>query len=240
MRVTINETEVNIPSSLNEITLIQRIEFQRQHGYLLDEMLKSILEMPDEFERELELVEFQTEKMFRTFSFFTGVAVEVLKESSFKNDIANIYYATLAPLFEEVEITELQREFTWNGDTWSLPPIELKNGDKMKFGELIDSKQIVKDMIEMGASKWEYMLPLCAIYLRKKDEAYEESFLYEGSQRQEEMKGLPMSIALHVSFFLRSTASTWSSTSRYSGRRKLRQAEETRRSTLRNLDGLTS
>jgi len=48
-------------------------------------------------------------------------------------------------------------------------------------------------------------LNLSAIYLRKKGEEYDESFLYEGSDRLELMKQLPMDIALAVGFFLSSS-----------------------------------
>jgi hypothetical protein len=90
-----------------------------------------------------------------------------------------------------------------NNETWVLPATELKHGDAMSFGEIIDSKQRVKDMAEIGLSKVEQLLPLSAIYLRKKEEDYKEEFLYEGSERQELMKSLPMDIAEQVGFFLR-------------------------------------
>jgi hypothetical protein len=234
VRVQVNDAWVTIPSSLSEITLWQRIEFQRQHGNELDEILKSILEMEEGFEKEAELLEYQMEKMFRTFSFFTGTTVEALKESSFINEISSIYYASLAPLFDDEDKVELQQEFLWNGEFWHLHGPELKNGDKMKFGELIDSKQIVKQMIDLGAGQWEYALPLCAIYLRKKDEPYQERFLYEGSARQEMMKELPMDIAMNVLFFSLVTVNIYLNTFQSSGLQRLGKQASTLRSTLIN------
>lgn len=220
MRVTINGKEVIIPSSLSEITLQQRIDYQNNVGEELEKMLKSIFEMPEDFERELEMIEFQNEKMFRTFAFFAGVSTQSLKESEFVNDIANIYYSTLHTLFEDEDKIDLQQEFAWNNEMWHLHTPELKNGDKMKFGELIDAKQIIKDMIELGANRWECILPLCAIYLRKKGEQYEESFLYEGSERRELMKSLPLDIAMQVGFFLLFSLNTYQNTLQYSGQVK--------------------
>lgn len=213
MRVIINDKEVVFPSSLSEYTLGQRIAFHQEHGVLLDQMLESILKMEDEFQKELEMVNYQLEKMFRTFAFFAGCTLEAVKEDKFIDDISNIYYSCLAVLFDEEKSLELQRSFLWKGEQWELAEPELKNGSKMKFGEFIDAKQTVKDMSDLGAGKWEAMLPLCAIYLRKKDEQYKEEFLFEGSERMELMKELPMDMAMQVGFFLNSCLNFYINTS---------------------------
>lgn len=212
MRIQLNDKEVVIPSSLSEFTLGQRIAFNNQCGQELDEMLQSILAMPDGMDRDLELTEFQMEKMFRTFAFFTGTTPEALKESEFIDDIARIYYASMVTMFEEEQAAELKTEFVWKGEDWELHPPELKHGSKMTFGEFIDSKQLIKDMNDAGKGKWEYMLPLSAIYFRKKGEAYQEEFLYEDSERLQLMNELPMDIVLQVGFFLTSSLNTYLST----------------------------
>lgn len=205
MKILLNDKEITLPSSLSEITLGQRIAFQKEHGDLLDKMLESILAMEDELLRELELVEFSFEKMFRTFSFFASVPVSVVKESKFVDDIANIYYSCLAVLFEDEANQQLKSEFVFEGELWELAPPEVKHGDKRTFGEFIDAKQTVKDMSDLGNGKWESLLPLCAIHLRKKGEAYSKEFLYEDSERLALMKKVPMDIAMQVGFFLSSS-----------------------------------
>ncbi len=212
MRVQINEDWVVIPSSIDEITLKQRIDFQEQHGNLLIQMAESINSIEDEFERELESTQFQFEKMFRTFSFFSGVSLEVLKESEFIDKIAAIYYANLAGLLEQEEAFEPKTSFIWKDAEWVLASPELKHGDKMTFGELIDSKQMIQNMVNLGKNRWECLLPLCAIFLRRKDEAYQESFLYDGSERLELMESLPLDIALQVAFFLKVSLSIYTDT----------------------------
>lgn len=212
MHIRINDRTITFPSSLAEFTLGQRIDFHEQYGRQLDEMAKSILKMEDGPEKELETMHYSFEKMFRTFGFFAGVDPEVLKESDFVDDIANIYHANLATLFEDEQQIELQKDFTWSGDVWELHAPELKHGSKMKFGEFIDSKQLIKDMIDLGNGKWDYMLPLCAIFLRKKGEEYQESFLYEDSERLQLMRSLPMNMAMAVGFFLTSSVNIYLST----------------------------
>lgn len=220
MRITVNDIEVIIPSSLSEMTLGQRIDFQIEHGNELDEMVKSIMAIKDEQEKELETIEFFFEKMFRTFAFFAGTTVEAVKESSFIDEISSIYHSSMAVLFEEEQSLEVQRFHYFKNEQWELQPPQLKNGDRMSFGEFIDSKQLVKDMVELGKGKWEYLLPLCAVYLRKKDELYDESFLYEGSERLTLMRDLPMDIAMQVGFFLSSTQNIYMNTLKSSGNQK--------------------
>lgn len=221
MRVIINDTEIILPSSLAEFTLGQRIAFQEEHGNLLDQMLKSILEdITDDLEKEVELVVYQEEKMIRTLSFFTNIPVDTIKETEYLDEIANIYYSSLAALMDDEAKVELKDEYTFKGETWVLHPPELKNGSKIKFGEFIDSKQLIKDMIELGKGKWEYMLPICAIFFRKQGEAYSEEFTFEGSERMELLKDLPMDIVMAVGFFLSSSMNMYINTFLSSGQAK--------------------
>lgn len=225
MRILVNDKEVVFPSSLSEYKLGQRIAFHKEHGDLLDKMLDSILAMEDEWLKELELVNFQLEKMYRTFAFFAGCTVEAAKEEKFINDVSNIYHSCLSILFEEEKNMDLQRSFIWKDEEWEIAPPELKHGDKMKFGEFIDAKQTVKDMADLGMGKWESMLSVCAVYLRKKGEAYKQEFLYEGSERMEMMKDLPMNIAMQVGFFLNSILNFYLNTLQYSGSQEQKEVE---------------
>lgn len=211
MRLKINDTWVVLPTSLREITLKQRIDFQREHGDLLDQMLNSINQIQDEDEREIELLEFSFEKMFRTISFYSGFSVESLKQSMFVNELTDIYVATLSSLFSDETFIEEnpQYEFMWNDEKWFLYTPELKNSSKMTFGEFIDAKQIVQDMVKLGKNRWECLLPLCCIYLRKEDEMYKEEFVYDDSERHKLMESVPLDIALHVGFFLSSSLNSF-------------------------------
>lgn len=217
MRFILNGEEYNLPTDLTEITLKQRIDYQRLHGDLLDEMFKSISDMAEGPEKEIELTGFKTELMLRTVSFFTGLDIEVLRESSFLKDIIRIYNSSVKVLFTQEDSLELETEFEWLGKIWHLYKPELENGDKMKCGQLADAKQRLKDMIKLGANQWESLKPLCVIYLLQEGEEYEESFLFEGSERLQLMDNLPMNIALQVGFFLLSTQNIWINTFLFSG-----------------------
>lgn len=216
MQISINNTWITIPSSLSEITLKQKIDFQKQYGDSLLEMAKSIHDMPDGFEKELEMTQFQVEQMFKTMAFFCNCTEQALKESEFIDKIAGIYYSCLSQLNEQNELLELQQSHVWNEEEWFIDHPELKNGDRMTFGEFIDAKQIIQDMVNVGNNRWECLLPLCAIFLRKKGEAYDESFLFEDSERLKLMQTLPFNIALNVGFFLTSSLNMYIEAFRFS------------------------
>lgn len=195
----LNDTEIEMPSLL---TLGQRITFYEQYGRALDEQKDTISKMVDGDDKELEIVNYNYEKMLRVFAFIADISLETVKESEFIDVIATVYYSRLAELFDDISIEEPKTEFEFNGGQWLLSEPELKNGGLMSFGEFIDAKMLVKDMIEAEKSKWEIVKYLAAIYLRKKDEKYKEEFLYESSDRLKVMEELPMDIAGHVDFFL--------------------------------------
>jgi hypothetical protein len=238
MKILVNDIEVDFPSSLSQITLGQRIDFHQQHGLELDKMAESIRVMEDGPLKELEILGFSFEKMFRTFSFFANVSVDAIKESKFIEDIAQVYYSCLAVLIEDEQDLEAMTEFEFKGELWELQSPEVWNGSKHKFGEFVDAKQIVKDMVELGNGKWEYMLPLCAIYLRKKGEDYKEEFLYPGSERLELMKDLPMDVAMQVGFFLSITMNLFINTLKSLPNQEQRPEENSQGSTLK--DGVGS
>lgn len=232
MRIIINDTEKNIPSSLSEMTLGERIGFHNTHGRELEQMAISIIAMEEGPLKEIEVAEYNVTKMIRTMSFFTGFTVASLEQSGFIDEIAVIYHSAMSVLFDDEAEVELAQSYEWNGEKWELHPPELKNNSHMKFGEFVDSKQVIKDLSELAAGKWEQMLHLCAIYLRRPGEPYREEFLYEGSERLELMRTLPMDIALAVGFFLSSSmhisiAALRSSTSRPSSQGRTKKSTST-------------
>lgn len=216
MRVLVNDKEVVFPSSLSEITLGQRIAFHEQYGKELGLMAESINAMPEGVDKDLEAMEFYFEKAIRTFAFFARATPQSIKDSKFIDDVMTIYHSCLAVLMEEEYTMAPKYSFVWNNEEWVIDAPELKHGSKMKFGELIDAKQAIKDMADLGQGRWEQMLKMCAIYLRKKGEPYKEEFLYEGSDRIELMKSLPMDIAIHVGFFLTTIINFYLNISTYS------------------------
>ncbi len=203
MKIIVNDREVNLPISHQEVTIGQVIDFDDQYGREFKERFQKISEIEDDFEMEVELASYNFDLAMTLFAFFAGATVEAVKESrQYVDEIFKIGNDILKPLiYEHPTVDDQQRLFEWNGDIWALPEPLLIHGSPMTFGEFIDAKQLIKDQIEVGVDKLEYLPKICAIFLRRQDEAYAESFLYENSHRLQLMHSLPMDIAAAVSVF---------------------------------------
>jgi len=216
MRVRINTREITLPDNKSEVTLGQRLDFQTEHGDLLDKMADSISKMEDAPDKEVEVLEFYFEKVFRVFSFFSGVPVDDLRDGRHIDKILFFYNASLAACVEPRDDTlELRGAYTFKGERWELPAPELKQGDPMTFGEVIDPKQMTKDAFTLGLGEWYALLRICAVFLRRPGEPYEEAFLFEGSDRVKMMRDLPLAIAEEVAFFLSRSITSCVSRSMY-------------------------
>lgn len=197
MTLLINDTEIQIPHTIGDVTIGQRIDFHDQYGRDLAARAKEISQLEDGEEQEIALAELSLDRMYCAFAFFTGCTVDAVRDSTYVDQVAAVYYGLLADLLVDPEINETN-VFLWNDERWYLPDAILKHGDQMTFGEFIDAKQLVKDHIESGSDNLEYLVQICAIFLRKEGESYKESFLYEQSDRLLLMRTLPMDIAAAV------------------------------------------
>lgn len=219
MKVKINDQEYDLPASLAAVTLSQRIEFDKVYGKALREQLKKIIEMKDERLKEMEFTEYHCKVACQSISFFAGIPLETVYNTSIE-DVLAIYYSTMKGYAEDIDFAnkefELKHEFAWKDAIWTIAPPELKTDSKMTFGEFITSKQVVQNMMDLGDEKWGALLPLCCIFFRKRDEPFNEEFTNEGSERYVLMKTLPLEFALHVAFFLKSCQSFYLSISQSS------------------------
>ncbi|SHK93088.1 hypothetical protein SAMN05444266_101625 [Chitinophaga jiangningensis] len=231
MRILINDMEVVIPSSLSEITLGQRIDFHNQFGKAFDAHLDSIMAMEDGVPRDIEIMDLNLQKAYAAFSFFSEIDIDVLRQSAFTDEILQIYHSSLAQLFQHEQEIVLQDTYYFNGEKWQLSTPELHPGHRMRFGEFIDAKQIALDLYDFGQGKWDVMLRLCAIYLRREGEEYAAEFTRENSQRLQLMRSLPLEIALSVAFFLSASMSIYYNTSRFSHEVGLKHMSPTQLST---------
>lgn len=199
MKFKFQKKEYNFPTSLSDITLKQRIDFNDLYG-------KEMMEKQKELDPvdEVAMVENHLEMACKAVSFFSGIPLE----DTFKipmNQILNVYEHCLKSLLDQQDEMELAVEFFWNDAIWILEQPELNYQSEMSFNEFLTSKQIVKSMADVGNGQWEALPYLCAIFLKKENEAFDEGWMTEGNERMELMKSLPLDIALQVGFFLKSS-----------------------------------
>ena len=209
MKFLYKDSEYEIPTSLSQITLRQKIEFDAIYGEKIEALKNEVFgdENKEVDDIDTMLLTFSVAAM--NFSFFSGIPLEEVEQNIAVDDVLNIYYSCFYQLFQQEEELELQPEYLWNDEFWKLESPELTFESKITFNEFITSKQIVKQMSELASGHWESLPYLACVYLKREDESFEEKWLAPGSERMEMMLDLPMDIAVAVAFFLQSSMSMY-------------------------------
>jgi len=203
------DTEYSFPGSLLEITLAKRIEFYEQHGRKLDELAGKISKIDNAFDREAESNIWHLDMAIRSFSFFTEIDEKEIRRYVDIPSLLTIYNDHIQPLLKQEQEVVLKNEYEFEGETWVLSSPELIASSKITFNEFLHSKEIVRQMNQVGKGKWDSLPYLCAIYLRKPGEPFTEYLVADNSDRIKLMLKLPMDIAIAVGFFLTGILNTY-------------------------------
>lgn len=216
MKFMYKDSEYDVPTSLSQIKLRQKIEFDNLYGERIEALKNEVFGDENKEVSDLDsmLLTFSVAAM--NFSFFTGISLEEVEQNIAVDDVLNIYYSCFYQLFQQEEELELQPEYLWKDEFWKIGAPELTFESKITFNEFITSKQIVKQMSELASGHWESLPYLACVYLKREDESFEEKWLAPGSERMEMMLDLPMDIAVAVAFFLQSSMSMYLKTLAYS------------------------
>jgi len=220
MQISIEGVNYTIPVTLSEITIHDRILYDKSYGADLRKEVERIASMPDGFDKEMEALIYHGDLACKTLSHFGKIPMDIIQNTKME-DVFIIYHNAMSFLSQEVNFLsddwQLKNEFDWDGGAWSIQPPELKHTSKIDFGEFLDSKQIVKNLFELGDERWEALLQLCCVFFRRKDEKYTKELAYENGERYNRLKNLPLEYALNVGFFLKGSMTFYLETSQYSG-----------------------
>lgn len=205
------------PTALSDITLQQRIEFDKVHGAAIIELQNQIYKTDDAGKSlpvdEVDELFFNISVANKNFSFFTGIPLSEVEKNIPIETVLNIYHSCFQVLYEQQENITLQEDYLWNDEFWFIEKPQLTYQSSITFNELIVSKQIVKQIHDLGAGQWESMPYLAAIFLKRENEVFDESWLTPDSERVKMMYNLPMDIAISVGFFLAISTSLFQKTS---------------------------
>ena len=150
------------------------------------------------------------------FAFYTGLPLPELQKSADAVSLLHIYNEIIFPLLIQEKDIEIKTEYEYAGEKWIIAAPELLPTSTMTFNEFLHGKELVRQMDQVGKGKWHSLPYLCAIYLRKEGEPFQESFVVDGSERMKLMYRLPLDIAIGVGFFLTGTLNIYMTTSLYS------------------------
>jgi hypothetical protein len=218
-----NGEQYNYPATLSEITLKQRIDLHNQYGIAYDEAIQKTFEIESETDKAIRQTELRLLFACQCFSFFTGIDLETIKDTFELSQIMNVYNASLAIVLSEESELNNQNQFEFNGEQWVIASPQVTPQSKFTFNEFVTSKEIVRQLEQLGKGKWASLLYLCCIYLRKEGEEFQEEWMEEGSERMIAMLNVPMNIALSVGFFLTNTMNIYLSTLQSSNQEELKE-----------------
>lgn len=216
MLIEINGIEKHVPSDPGMIKLGDFLKWHEEHGRDLDSRLSNIAlkEYDDELQREFDIDNHLLEEAVAWYSFWTGFDFSNIKSSSGVNLLEQ--YLIIRFLLKEAEKkqdTNFPAEIEWNGELWQIQNFVVDPKSEMSFNEIITSKEVMRQLAEIGKGKWNSLLYLSCIFFRKKGESFTDELIHNGSERMELMKELPLDKALMVGFFLSSCVDTWRITS---------------------------
>ena len=228
MTIEVNGAPCHIPSDTSQITLGKFIEWQNQYGKALDEELLQIVtvETMDDVLLEFDIDQHIDKEARCWYSFWTGADFFAL--NTVKDVVPLIdQYKMIRTLLKssEQEARDIPAEFSFNGETWAIQDHKVDGKSRMTFNEVITSKEVMRQLVKLGQSRWESLIYLSAIFFRKVGEPYTDILIEEGGERMKLFQELPLSYALHVAFFLNSSVTIWLSTLGYSGVAALETAQ---------------
>jgi hypothetical protein len=202
MIVTINNIQHNVPSDLSQITLGRFVDWYTQYGKALDAELIAVFEKEhtDAMEIEIDLQLHVDKEALSWYSFFTGF--DFFKCDTIELTDILMQYRILRSLLKdsETEAREFPIEIDWNEEKWAIQDFKIQTGSTMSFGEIITSKEVVRQINKIGQGKWEALVYLCCIYFRKIGEPFTDGLT--SGDRFALMQSLPLNHAMAVAFFL--------------------------------------
>ena len=205
MTFTYNDKEYKYPDRLGEITLGQRLEYQRVYGDDLDKRYKEIYAMEDGEGKDNAINLQFLDAAVKSFSFFTGISLDECSNNIPCKQIANIYDTCLTGLLKEQEEQEPLTEFTIGDEKWKLAVPEVTYSSEFTVNELVQANEIDRQLKELGKGVYASLPFLCCVFLRKEGEPFDEKLLDAGGERMRIMLDLPLDTALNVAFFLQNS-----------------------------------
>lgn len=225
MEITINNKTCEVPFDLMSISLSDFLKYYDEYGRDLDKAMVNLLEKKYEDEdpeiNELQkIIDLETHidtEALAWFSFWTKSDLFEVRDEPFIIPVLQ-NYRLLRHLLknEENNINEYPLEVTWKSEDWSIQNFIINPASEMSFNEIITSKETMRQIHAVGKRRWDALPYLCAIFFRKKNEAFSDELIQQGGERMELLKTLPLRYAFQIAFFLSCCVNTWKKTLAYS------------------------
>ena len=124
MKFIYNNKEYNFPTSLSQITLRQRIDFDKLYLKEIEDFQNEIFKK-DKDENVIEVDEvdeilFTSFVASRNLSFFSGIPVNEVEDNIPIEDVLNIFNSCFKAIYEN-QVIEINSEgYLWNNEIWKI------------------------------------------------------------------------------------------------------------------------
>lgn len=219
MQIEVNGELKHIPSDFGVITLGKFIDWQNQHGKALDKELSEVLlkEYDDDLQLEFAVDDHLMREAIAWYSFWTDCDFSDIQKHPQASEMFEQYKLTRCLLKESEKRAEsFPATYQWEGEDWVIQNFTVNPQSDMSFNEIVTSKEVLRQLVEMDKGRWDSLPYLACIFLRKKGEPFTDELIYNDGERMKLFKTLPMDIALSVGFFLISCVNIWRQTSQFS------------------------
>ena len=180
-----------LPTSLQAITLAEWIDYTNSLKPL-DEWLKSLLELPDGQRKEILLTRNYVDRAYHTYEWFGGT------EAPLVDDVLQEYTNSFCRILEQKD-GMICGNFDLGGHQWTIPIPELTETSDITFGQFIDAKMLTQGATDADSNKWELLRYVCAIFIRRGNEAYDPMYVSEGNEKYQLCGSIPMPIVASMS-----------------------------------------
>lgn len=186
---------IHLPMHLSEVTLGQVIDFSNVvkeidaqiQAYQVDTGMS-------ESRKTILVFKLIVERAYQAVAFFNDMPVDVVKALHDVDEVMDCYGSSAVERLR----TGLVEDKDCDMSGWVLPDPVVSAASLITFGQFIDSKVYAQAAVASGQTRWELLHYLCAIYLLREGESYQDTFTHDGSVRMVQMWRLPMSLALVV------------------------------------------
>lgn len=243
-----------LPESLMEITLWQRIDFwnkidkdheakirviyeknapPKQSKTIPKTILNDDLTAPEPIpltdDDAYTLSMLDMERAVNAYSYFGNIPKEIVENELPHREVYGYYCDVLQCLITDDIRLETVNEFEWRGEKWVIPDATLINGDCKTMREVASAFELLRltdlALKDYAVGKVSILLPLCCIWLKREGEKFDVNMMSEDGERSKLFKELPLEIALQVGFFLRFLWSTFMPTLIYSLSKRMEAKE---------------
>lgn len=204
MQITINDTAFEVPFDTSKITLGQFMQYHDEYGRDLNKLLAIIQakEFTDDTEKIIEMDDFLNKEALAWFSFWTKTDLFEVKDEPFTLPLLHTFRQLRQLIMPEEAKFPVKVQF--NDETWVLPDYKVTPSSNIDFNEIITPKEILRQLKTIEKDKYDALPYLCAIFLRKEDEAFTDEMIDDEGPRMALINELPLNVAFNVAFFLNS------------------------------------